>query len=108
MTGPSASGSENGMPTSSTSAPARSSAHRISAERDRSGSPAVTYVTSPVRFSARMRSNAAAILDGTVGSFRADQLRHAMNIFVAPSRQIDQNLCVGAQLLCQLARVGDG
>ena len=47
MTGPSASGSENGTPTSSTSAPARSSAFRISADRGRSGSPAVVNVTRP-------------------------------------------------------------
>src|SRR5690242_7926997 len=47
MTGPSASGSENGTPTSSTSAPARSSALRISPDTVRFGSPAVVNVTSP-------------------------------------------------------------
>src|SRR5919197_1568403 len=61
MTGPSASGSENGTPTSSTSAPARSSAFRMSADRGRSGSPAVVYVTSPGRRSRRRLSNGAAI-----------------------------------------------
>ncbi len=57
MTGPSASGSENGTPTSRTSAPPRSSARRICADRGRSGSPAVVKVTSPGRFSARSLAN---------------------------------------------------
>src|SRR5262245_34133811 len=60
MTGPSASGSENGTPTSRTSAPARSSALRISPERGRSGSPAVVYVMRPVRPAARNRANVSS------------------------------------------------
>src|SRR5262245_18770466 len=60
MTGPSASGSENGTPTSSTSAPAQSSALRISPERGRSGSPAVVYVMRPVRPAARNRANVSS------------------------------------------------
>ena len=67
MTGPSASGSENGTPTSMTSAPARSSAFRISAERGRSGSPAVVYVIRPVR-PRRAQSCETSRRDGSSGS----------------------------------------
>src|SRR5436309_9140383 len=66
MTGPSASGSENGTPTSSTSAPARSRARRIAAERGKSGSPAVVYVTRPVRRSDRMRAKVSVMRDGVL------------------------------------------
>src|SRR5205823_3281888 len=44
-----------------TSAPARSSAFRISPERGRSGSPAVVNVTSPLRRCARNPANVSAI-----------------------------------------------
>src|SRR4029453_14161720 len=109
MTGPSASGSENGIPTSSTSAPAWSSPHRISAERNRSGSPAVTYVTRPVRFSARMRSNAAESLDANFGTRLHFQiLRHALNIFVASARQIDEDVRIGTERLRERRRIRDG
>ena len=60
MTGPSASGSENGTPTSSTSAPAPARATSTCLECSRSGSPAVTYVTSPGRPLARTPANALA------------------------------------------------
>src|SRR6185503_19190578 len=109
MTGPSASGSENGMPTSSTSAPARSSAYRISAERERSGSPAVTYVTKPVRFSSRIRSNVAAILDANFGPFLIVKIaRHALHVFVSAARQVHQHLFAFAELLRKRARICHG
>ena len=60
MTGPSASGSENGTPTSSTSAPPRSSARRMSPDRARSGSPAVDVgdeARAPARRAAVRRSS---------------------------------------------------
>ncbi len=66
ITGPSASGSENGIPTSRTSAPFFASETRISAVRARSGSPAVTKATSPGCFVPRMRLNAAAMRDISV------------------------------------------
>ena len=58
IAGPSAIGSENGMPSSITSAPASASPPRIFAEVAPSGSPAVRNVTSPPRpasFSAAKR-----------------------------------------------------
>src|SRR5262245_42538660 len=99
ITGPSASGSENGTPTSRTSAPARSSAFRISADRARSGSPAVTYVTSPGRFSARSRSNVLA---------SRDMFLHGVHVLVAAAGEIDQNQPVRSELTCEFGRVRDG
>src|SRR5438445_13586225 len=61
MTGPSASGSEKGTPISRTSAPAPSSTLRMSADRARSGSPAVVYVTKPGRLSFLNRVNLSVI-----------------------------------------------
>src|SRR5471030_2409830 len=102
ITGPSASGSENGTPTSRTSAPARSSALRISAERGRSGSPAVVYVTSPGRFSARSRANVFAIrlLSGK-------SLLHRLHVLVAAPGQIHEQHCRRPELACDAHRVGD-
>src|SRR5688500_20265402 len=95
------------MPTSTTSAPARSSAYRISAERAMSGSPAVTYVTRPVRFSARIRSNAAVILDANFRTlFHPEISRSALDIFVAAARQINQNLRVRAEFLRKRGQIG--
>src|SRR5919108_1191355 len=106
MTGPSASGSVNGMPTSSTSAPARSSAQRISADLDMSGSPAATYVTRPGPVPARIRSNAASILEANPGLLPvADVAGDAVDIFVATSRQIDEDVGRRAEFLCKAARV---
>src|SRR5436309_6366728 len=99
MTGPSASGSENGTPTSSRSAPARSSARRISPERSRSGSPAVVYVTSPGRCSARRRRNASPIRKA---------LLHRLHVLVAASRQVHENDLGRSELAREPLRVGDG
>src|SRR5205823_2128273 len=104
MTGPSASGSENGTPTSSTSAPARSSARRISAERGRSGSPAVVYVTSPVVRSERRRAKRSAILP--IPPFLP--VLHCLHVLVAASGKIDEHDAVASQLASDRARVRDG
>src|SRR5688572_25447013 len=97
------------MPTSSTSAPARSSAHRISPERERSGSPAVTYVTRPVRCSARMRLNASAILDAKFCTFfRSNVPGDGFDVLVAAAGQIHENLSGRAKLLRQRAGIRDG
>src|SRR3990172_9559982 len=87
ITGPSARGSENGTPTSSTSAPARSRRLRISADRARSGSPAVTYVINPVRPAARNSANRRSIRD--TGALLQDLL-HALHVLVAAAREVDQ------------------
>src|ERR1700687_1974599 len=109
MTGPSDSGSEKGRPASSTWAPAQPSARRMPAERGKSGSPAVTYVTSPVRFSDRMRSKAAGILDANFGSFiSGDLVGHALNVLIAPAGEIHENVPVAPKLLSKRARISDG
>src|SRR5262245_61334256 len=65
IAGPSAIGSVNGMPSSTTSAPAAGSALRMASEVSGSGSPAVTNVTSAARpsvlSSAKRRSMRVAI-----------------------------------------------
>src|SRR5689334_7512996 len=61
MMGPSARGSENGTPTSMTSAPAPSNLRRSSRLRDGSGCPAVTYGTNARRRSARSSANRRSI-----------------------------------------------
>src|SRR4051812_3027569 len=90
ITGPSASGSENGTPTSSTSAPARSSAFRISADRGRSGSPAVVNVISPGRPSARRRTNVSSIREPLRRA--AKGLLHRVDILVSTTRQVHQHV----------------
>src|SRR5688572_17558456 len=105
MTGPSASGSENGTPISSTSAPARSSRVMISAERVRSGSPAVTYVTRPVFPALRSCAKRSSIL-GT-GALLEDLL-HAVDVLVAAAGQVDDEDGVLRELRRDLHHVRDG
>src|SRR5579872_6157710 len=67
MIGPSAIGSENGTPTSTMSAPARSSPRRRSRLRSTSGCPAVMYGISACRPSARRRAKQdVSVLDEVV------------------------------------------
>src|SRR5881227_4397679 len=61
MIGPSAIGSENGTPTSMTSAPARSSPDNKSRVASGDGWPAVTYGTSARRPDARSRAKCSAM-----------------------------------------------
>src|SRR5216110_2253492 len=63
ITGPSAIGSENGTPTSMTSAPASSSACSSSNERARSGWPAVTYTINARLLDARNAANRRSMAD---------------------------------------------
>ena len=58
MVGPSAIGSENGIPISSRSAPPSTQASAIAFDVARSGSPPITYVTSAASPRARQRANA--------------------------------------------------
>src|SRR3954468_18074421 len=72
MTGPSAIGSENGTPTSMTSAPASSRPLRRSTVPATDGSPAVMYGTNARRPALRSAANRSSIarvfvLDGAVG-----------------------------------------
>src|SRR5262245_10552066 len=67
MSGPSAIGSENGMPTSIAIAPACSSACIIANEPSRVGKPAVRYGISPV--SPARAPNAAVRRDAAKGGF---------------------------------------
>src|SRR5207247_37722 len=62
MIGPSARGSENGTPSSSTSTPAFSISRATSIVRSSDGSPAVTNPTKPLRPSSRRRRNRSPIL----------------------------------------------
>src|SRR5918912_1330757 len=80
MIGPSASGSENGRPTSMTSAPLCATPRMSASERSRSGCPAVTYTTSARRPSAFSRANRCAktsdevICDADAIAFRVRDL----------------------------------
>src|SRR5215510_5381748 len=67
MTGPSAMGSENGTPSSITSAPALASACMRGTVTEGAGSPAVTYGISAFLRSRARRSNVAWILDMLAG-----------------------------------------
>src|SRR5688572_27714745 len=102
MTGPSASGSENGTPISRTSAPALSRRLMMSADRCRSGSPAVTYVTRPVRPSWRSCVKRSSIRD-----MRAflENLLHAVDVLVAAARQVDEQDRILWKLLRDLLHV---
>src|SRR5687767_3491172 len=102
MTGPSASGSENGTPISRTSAPALSRRLMMSADRCRSGSPAVTYVTRPVRPSLRSCVKRSSIRD--MRAFLEDLL-HAVDVLVAAARQVDEQDRVLRKLLRNLLYV---
>src|SRR5215831_1877519 len=65
IAGPSAIGSVNGMPSSTTSAPAAGSAERIASDVSGSGSPAVRKVTSaarPCAFNAAKRSSIRVVM----------------------------------------------
>src|SRR5688572_14693338 len=104
MTGPSASGSENGTPISRTSAPALSRRLMMSADRCRSGSPAVTYVTRPVRPSLRSCVKRSSIRD--MSAFPEDLL-HAGDVLVAAARQVDEQDRVLRKLLRDLPHVRD-
>src|SRR5688572_16470878 len=83
MTGPSASGSENGTPTSRISAPPLAIRTRMSRLRSRSGSPAVTYVTRPTRPALRRSRKAASIRDMST-------LLHRLHVLVAATGQVDE------------------
>src|SRR5512134_1111200 len=109
MTGPSASGSEKGTPISSTSAPARSRATRISAERGRSGSPAVVYVTSPARPSRRIPSKRSASRDMTLlAGDRTEMLLHGVHVLVAAPGQVDEDRGRPSELRGEAPPVRDG
>src|SRR5262245_909848 len=105
MTGPSASGSENGTPTSRTSAPARSSASRISPERSRSGSPAVIYVTRPVSPASRSARKRSLIRD-TVRLLH--ELFDGLHVLVTSARKVDHDESVRPKLPPDAAHVRDG
>src|SRR5437868_2609529 len=81
MAGPSAIGSENGIPNSTTSAPAGASADSIANEVAGSGSPAVRNVTSPARPCALSSSKRRSIRVIMLDPLRTAQLhlrsRHA-------------------------------
>src|SRR5215204_3246544 len=91
ITGPSASGSEKGTPISRTSAPASSRRVMISADFVRSGSPAVTYVTRPVRLSLRSSVKRSSILP-TSGLL--EDLLHAVHVLVASAGEIHKQHAV--------------
>src|SRR3954467_889061 len=75
ITGPSAIGSENGRPSSITSAPASSSAARSSTLRPTSGWPAVIYGTKAHRFAARRSAKRRSICRSPPGDPPGDAPR---------------------------------
>src|ERR1700752_2653729 len=104
ITGPSASGSENGTPTSRTSAPEPASVRKMSAVAAMLGSPAVTYVTRPVRLSALSRANTCSMRDMIA------PLEHAfdrLHVLVAAARQVHEQDGISLERRRHLAGVSD-
>src|SRR5262245_4009946 len=104
MTGPSASGSENGTPTSRTSVPAASRRCRIAADVARSGSPAVTYVTRPVFPSSRRRLKRSSSRD--MAHLR-QCLLDRLHVFVSTTREVHQQHGIASEFLGGLHRIGN-
>src|SRR6059058_1754781 len=101
MTGPSAIGSENGTPSSITSAPAAASACMMGTVSSGAGSPAAIYGISAARPAARSRAKVVSIRFKTNSSPRritlgaaielqARSLCHGAHVLVAAARKIDQ------------------
>src|SRR5438067_1542894 len=110
ITGPSAIGSENGTPSSSTSAPPSTSACSSGTVRSGCGSPAVMKVTRPVLPCCFRASKVGAILDmpfSRSAEVEAGALRDRVHVLVAAARQVDQDDLVFRQRRRQLDGVGD-
>src|SRR6185436_5547519 len=96
MTGPSAIGSENGTPSSITSAPAVTNASRIGSVCAGVGSPTVTYGMSAVRPAARSSANAASMrfIPGVARGNRLEPKTRALgdrvHVLVAAAREVDE------------------
>src|ERR1700687_1554174 len=104
MVGPSMTGSENGIPISTASAPADTMARSTS--RQCSPSPPVTYVTSSLRpVSRAARSDVSTPTPVTTARFAVaspDQAHHLLVILVTTARHGDQH----GRVLGQLAARG--
>src|SRR5690606_29194526 len=106
MTGPSAIGSENGTPSSITSAPAATSACMTGTVASSEGSPAVMNGTSALRpvarsFAKRFSIRPMSDLDPFAGG-------DGVHVLVAPPGQVAQHQRVRRQLPGQLDRLGNG
>src|SRR6185437_863993 len=88
ITGPSAIGSENGTPSSITSAPAFTSACITGTVCAGAGSPAVTKGTNAGRCAARSFSNVAAMR--LISERDARGLGDGVHVLVAPPREIHE------------------
>src|SRR4051794_16659002 len=88
MTGPSASGSENGTPSSTRSAPASAQARPIASERSRSGNPPIRYGIRAARPGAAAK--AAAILSTPVSVADAKLREHLREVLVSAAGEADQ------------------
>src|SRR4051812_36779650 len=91
MTGPSASGSENGTPSSTRSAPESAYASATANEVSMSGNPPIMYGMSAARPSRRARSNAPLMSSAPGASISAIELaeaRHRLRqVLVPPAAQ---------------------
>src|SRR5918999_1854625 len=94
ITGPSASGSENGTPSSSTSAPASAHAAPIATVDSRSGKPPIRYGISAARPGAA--ANAAAIRSRPVSVTEAKLREHLGEVLVPAAGEAHQVERVGA------------
>ena len=88
ITGPSAIGSENGTPSSITSAPRSTSACISGTVSEGCGSPAVMYGISALRFACAQRLEAAR--DARHQSSMPDALGDGVHVLVAAAGEIDQ------------------
>src|SRR5438093_2194521 len=107
ITGPSAIGSENGTPSSITSAPPSTSACMMPTVPPGSGSPAVTNGMSAARRAARSFSNVTEmrlkVLEGDAGG-----LAHGVHVLVAAPREVHQQDAVARHAGRELHRIGEG
>src|SRR5690242_12870733 len=95
ITGPSAIGSENGTPSSRTSAPPATSACMMGTVTSGPGSPAVTKVTRPVLPCCFRALKVCSILDMSAlflsTEVQAGALRHGVHVLVAAAGQVHQD-----------------
>ncbi len=108
ITGPSASGSENGTPTSSTAAPARDSAIE-----DLDGRLAIRIAGRAVRNDPPLTRSGERVLRSASSAHRRfrrggriEDLLHAQHVLVAASRQVDQEHLVAAASRAPAGRRG--
>src|SRR5437899_7787043 len=107
MVRPSASGSEKGIPSSIASAPAPAAASTNAGVSAGRGYPTVRYAISARRPSARSRANIGAIRLTRSRSHPGGGVPDDIQVFVATTREVDQDGVVSGKLRRDRHRVGN-